>query len=166
MGKVMGVIFVVEDDEDMDCGGCIDTNKMRPNQYRIRLSPKHGGLNATTLAHELGHAVGRILKLPSTVRDEANSTEAKSRLGSYEAIHLSRSMMQDRLAEERQAWDFARMMVPLDEKQVKADLHSYEVAVEKAPFETLPTPAMLRMMGMQVGMKCARCGGYHPVEAE
>ena len=78
------------------------------------------------LAHELGHSIQRIFNTKANQDDIRQRMDSRM-FASLSAISTPPKYITDGIiANETEAWDYARKMIPIDEELAKRDLDTYK----------------------------------------
>lgn len=125
------VHFVVNDEEP---GNSYAKYDVSVNRYEIIINPDQKSGDAKPyeiLAHELGHVIGDVFKLPRHEKDPR--TLVFSKAGPESVRHnlmLQHGMTTHaedvaELHSEQEAWELGEKMVPISKKTVKESLDTY-----------------------------------------
>jgi hypothetical protein len=121
----------VKVDDTARAGTSVTHHQEGSSLYEINIVPSGDAATLPdTLAHELGHVIGRFFNLKSTQNDPRHIAATQGISGAWNMrarmIGVTPEEGQAMLDNEQEAWDFARKMKPdLDPEGEKVALDSY-----------------------------------------
>jgi hypothetical protein len=123
MKKEVTIHIIIDDESEPASSFSLQRNS-HPNDhyieiYRNNVSPKQK--LDDLLAHELGHSIQRIFQTEAVKADPRMKWPTLTNL-----FGIPPEAMEDAKGAEKEAWDYARKMIPINEEDAERDLGSYK----------------------------------------